>query len=167
MKTVKALTFDTKLDGWEQSTGFIKREVPMPELDEVQNPEDALSVIVKVLYAGICGTDRGLWCRHTFKDLVHDSLAREEKTQRIMGHEFVGEIVAMGSMVERLYNDPDPLNNVKVAVGNLVTGDSHVTCGRCFQCRIGEANVCMNESILGISIDGIFAEYVKIPAKNL
>lgn len=167
MKTVKALTFDTKLDGWEQSTGFIKREVPMPELDEAQNPEDALSVIVKVHYAGICGTDRGLWCRHTFKDLVHDSLAREEKTQRIMGHEFVGEIVAMGSMVERLYNDPDPLNNVKVAVGNLVTGDSHVTCGRCFQCRIGEANVCMNESILGISIDGIFAEYVKIPAKNL
>ena len=167
MKTVKALTFDTRQDGWEESTGFFKREVPMPELDEVSYPDDALSVVMKVLYAGICGTDRGLWCRHTFKDLVHDSLSRENKTQRIMGHEFVGEIVAVGSMVDRLYNDQDPQNNAKVALGNIVSGDSHVTCGRCFQCRIGQANVCMNESILGISIDGIFAEYVKIPAKNL
>ena len=73
----------------------------------------------------------------------------------------------MGSMVKRLYNDLDEKNPVKLEVGDLASGDSHVTCGRCYQCRIGEGNVCMNEAILGISIDGIFAEYVKIPAKNL
>lgn len=166
-QTVKALTFDTEKDGWDKSRGFVLREVPMPVLDEKANPEDALSVILKVKYAGVCGSDRGLWYRTAFKDLVHDSLAREQKTMRINGHEFVGEIIEMGSMVERLYNDLDENNPVKLEVGNLASGDSHVTCGRCYQCRIGEGHVCLNEAILGISVDGIFAEYVKIPAKNL
>jgi len=70
-------------------------------------------------------------------------------------------------MVPRLYNDLDEKNPVKIEVGALASGDSHVTCGRCYQCRIGEGHVCLNEAILGISIDGIFAEFVKIPAKNL
>jgi threonine 3-dehydrogenase len=173
-QTVKALTFDTQQDGWEQDLpagrqgrGFVMREVPMPVLDEQVNPEDALSVILKIRYAGVCGSDRGLWYRTAFKDLVHDSLKREGKSMRIMGHEFVGEILEMGSMVKRLYNDLDEKNPVKLEVGSLASGDSHVTCGRCYQCRIGEGHVCMNEAILGISIDGIFAEYVKIPAKNL
>lgn len=166
-KTVAALTFDTEKDGWEKSRGFVLRDAPMPVLDEAKNPEDALSVILKIRYAGVCGTDRGLWNRKAFKALLHSSLEREGKTTRIMGHEFVGEIVEAGSMVERLYHDPDEKNPAKVEVGSLVSGDSHVTCGRCYQCRIGEEHVCMNENILGISIDGIFAEYVKIPAKNL
>ena len=166
-KAIKALTLDIEKDGWAGSKGFVKREVPMPVLDEKTNAEDALSVILKIRYAGVCGTDRGLWNRAVFKDYVHDSLAREKKTTRIMGHEFVGEIIEMGSMVPRLYNDPDSKNPVKIEVGSLVSGDSHVTCGRCYQCRIGEQHVCMNEGILGISMDGIFAEYVKIPAKNL
>ncbi len=167
MRSIKALTFDSKLDGWDTSTGFVLRDVSMPALDEAANPEDALCVILKMKYAGVCGTDRGLWCRHAFKDLVHDSLNREERTQRIMGHEFCGEVVEIGSMVERLYSDDDLLNKAKLKVGSFVSGDSHVTCGRCFQCRVGEQHVCMNENILGISIDGIFAEYVKVPAKNL
>lgn len=166
-KMVKALTLDVKTDGWEGSKGFVMRETPMPTLDEKKNPEDALSVILKVKYAGVCGSDRGLWFRHAFKDLVHDSLEREKKTMRVTGHEFVGEIVEAGSMVEHLYSDPDDKNAAKIKVGSLVSGDSHVTCGRCYQCRIGENHVCLNESILGISIDGIFAEYVKVPAKNL
>ena len=165
--SIKALTFDAKKDGWEKSRGFVLREVPMPLLDEKKNPDDALSVIVKIKYAGVCGSDRGLWYRKAFKDLVHDSLAREKKSMRVTGHEFVGEVVEVGSMVSRLYHDPDEKNPVKIQKGSLVSGDSHVTCGRCFQCRIGEEHVCMNEAILGISIDGIFAEYVKIPAKNL
>lgn len=165
--TVKALTFDSKEDGWETSKGFVMRDVPMPTLDEAKNPEDALSVIIKVRYAGVCGSDRGLWYRSAFKDLVHNSLEREGKTLRINGHEFVGEIVEEGSMVHRLYYDTDPQNKAKIEVGSLVSGDSHVTCGRCFQCRVGESHVCMNEAILGISTDGIFAEYVKVPAKNL
>ncbi len=165
MQTVKALTLNLA-DGWEKK-GFEMKDVPMPVLDEAKNPEDALSVILKVKYAGVCGSDRGLWHRTAFKDMVHDSLAREGKKMRITGHEFVGEIVEAGSMVNRLYYDPDPKNKAKVEVGSLVSGDSHVTCGRCYQCRLGEGEVCINEAILGISIDGIFAEYVKVPAKNL
>lgn len=167
VKTVSALTLDIKKDGWKKSTGFIMRQVPMPALDEKRNPEDSLSVIVKVKYAGVCGTDRGIWHRQAFKDLIHSSLKGDGKTIRILGHEFVGEIVKMGSMVKSLYYDLDPQNKSKIEVGNLVSGDSHVSCGRCYQCRLGEDHVCMNESILGISIDGIFAKYVKIPAKNL
>ncbi len=167
MDTIRALTFDTEKDGWDTSKGFTARDVPMPVLDEKNNPEDAISVILKIRFAGVCGTDRGLWNRAAFKDLVQASLKREGKTMRIMGHEFVGEVVAAGSMVSRLYNDLDPRNTAKIEVGAPVSGDSHVTCGRCHQCRIGEGHVCLNEAILGISIDGIFAEYVKIPAKNL
>ena len=166
-ETVKALTIDIKKDGWDRSRGFVMRNIPMPVLDEKKNSEDTISVILKILYAGVCGSDRGLWYRTAFKDMMHDSLAREKKTMRITGHEFVGEIVEAGSMVKTLYYDPDPRNKAKIQVGSLVSGDSHVTCGRCYQCRIGEGHVCLNEAILGISIDGIFSEYVKVPAKNL
>ncbi|MBY0539107.1 alcohol dehydrogenase catalytic domain-containing protein [Patescibacteria group bacterium] len=165
MNTVKALTLNLE-NGWEKK-GFQMEEVPMPVLDETKNPEDALSVILKIKYAGVCGSDRGLWHRTAFKDMVHDSLAKEGKKVRITGHEFVGEIIQVGSMVHRLYHDPDPQNKAKVEVGSVVSGDSHITCGRCYQCRLGEGEVCLNEAILGISIDGIFAEYVKVPAKNL
>ncbi len=165
--TVKALTIDLKEDGWDKSKGFVMREIPMPVLDEKNNPNDALSVILKIRYAGVCGSDRGLWYRKSFKDMVHESLKKEGKSMRVTGHEFVGEVVEMGSMVSRLYNDLDEKNPIKIEKGGLVSGDSHVTCGRCYQCRIGEEHVCMNEAILGISIDGIFAEYVKVPARNL
>lgn len=164
---MQGLIIDTAKTPWDQSRGFTKATLEMPTLDELQNPSDATSVIVKVKYAGVCGSDRGIWHRTAFKDLFHDSLAREGKTQRIVGHEFVGEIVAAGSAVASLYADPDPLNYAKIEVGSMVSGDSHVTCGRCYQCRVGESHVCLNEAILGISIDGVFAEYVKLPAKNL
>ena len=167
MNTVKALTFDTIKDSWEGSKGFVLRDVPMPTLDEANDPSDATSVILKIRYAGFCGSDRGIWYRNAFKDMIHGSLEAAGQTQRVLGHEFVGEIVEAGSMVKTLYYDPDPQNIAQIEVGSLVSGDSHVTCGKCYQCRIGEGNVCMNEAILGISINGIFAEYVKIPAKNL
>ena len=142
-------------------------DVPMPILDEANNPEDAASVIIKLKYAGVCGSDRGLWYRAAFKDQFLPALEAEGKKARIVGHEFVGEIIQAGSMVKSLYSDPDPQNLAKIEVGNLVSGDSHVTCGRCYQCRLGESNVCMNEAILGITIDGVFSEYAKLPAKNL
>ncbi len=167
MKMIKALTIDLEKDGWDGSKGFVMRDVPMSTLDEKNNPEDALCVIVKIRYAGVCGSDRGLWYRTAFKDWVHDSLKREGKNMRVTGHEFVGEIIEAGSMVKTLYQDQDEKNKAKIEVGSLVSGDSHITCGRCYQCRIGEENVCLNQSIMGISIDGIFAEYAKLPAKNL
>ena len=164
---MQGLIIDTTTVPWHESKGFARVELGMPVLDETAHPGDASSVIVKIRYAGVCGSDRGLWYRSAFKDMFQAGLANEHKSQRIVGHEFIGEIVAAGSMVESLYSDPDPNNRAKIAVGSLVSGDSHVTCGRCYQCRIGESNVCLNEAILGISIDGVFAEYVKLPAKNL
>lgn len=158
METINALTLDIKQDGWKNSRGFVQRTVPMPVLNESERPEDSVSVIIKVRYAGICGSDRGIFHRAAFSEMIHQSLEREQKTTRILGHEFVGEVVDAGSMVGTLYN---------IAVGNNVSGDSHVTCGKCFQCRMGEQETCQNHSILGISIDGIYAPFVKIPAKNL
>lgn len=164
---MKGFVIDTSQVPWQDSRGFTLAELPMPTLDEAHNPDDASAVIVKVQYAGVCGSDRGLWHRAAFKDQFLAALERDGKTQRVVGHEFVGEVVEAGSKVNSLYWDPDPKNVAKIEVGSLVSGDSHVTCGKCYQCRIGEANVCMNEAILGISIDGIFAQYVKLPAKNL
>lgn len=163
----KGLVIDLADGKWEETRGFTLADLPRPVLDEAQNPADAAAVILKVRYAGVCGSDLGLWNRTAFRDMFQAALERDGKTQRVVGHEFVGEIVESGSMVKSLYSDPDPNNLAKIEVGSLVSGDSHVTCGRCYQCRLGEGHVCMDEAILGISIDGIFAEYVKIPAKNL
>lgn len=158
MADIKALTLDLKADGWSNSRGFIQRTVPEPVLNEIENPKDAASVIVKVRYAGLCGSDRGIWNRAAFSEMFQQSLAKEGKSLRILGHEFVGEVVQAGSFVKSLYD---------IEVGNIVSGDSHVTCGTCFQCRMGESEVCQDQAILGISIDGIFAQKVKLPAKNL
>ncbi len=161
------LIIDTTNQPWDESRGFQLAELERPSLDEAHNSDDASSVIVKVKYAGVCGSDRGLWYRNAFKDQFLAALERDKKPSRVVGHEFVGEVVEVGSKVNSLYWDPDPKNVAKIEVGSLVSGDSHVTCGKCYQCRLGEANVCMNEAILGITIDGIFAQYVKLPAKNL
>ena len=161
------LVIDTTEQSWDESRGFTLTELEKPSLNESQDPEDASSVIVRIKYAGVCGSDRGLWYRNAFKQQFLGALERDGIQKRVVGHEFVGEVVEAGSKVNSLYWDPDPKNIAKIEIGSLVTGDSHVTCGKCYQCRIGEANVCMNEAILGITIDGIFAEYVKLPAKNL
>lgn len=131
--------------------GFEKTDVPEPVLDEKNNPADAHAVIIRVHYAGVCGSDRGIWFRSAFRDQILGSLAKEGKKYRIIGHEFFGEIVAAGSAVRR------------AAVGDFVTCESHVVCNTCYQCLRGEQHVCTNEKILGISHDGGFAEYVKVP----
>ncbi|MBI2436336.1 MAG: alcohol dehydrogenase catalytic domain-containing protein [Candidatus Magasanikbacteria bacterium] len=158
MPQIQALTIDLKNNEWHGQKGFIKREVDMPVLDEKTHAKDASFVIVKVKFAGVCGSDRGMWKREAFTDLLHKSLEKEQKTMRILGHEFVGEIVEVGSLVGDLYG---------IQKGDTVSGDSHITCGKCYQCRIGEQEVCQDQAIMGISIDGVFAQYVKIPAKNL
>lgn len=159
MSTINALTIDLKEDGWETSRGFIKRTVPMPALDEKNNPLDALAVIVKVHYVGVCGSDRGIWTRTAFSEMFKNSLAKENSSLRILGHEFVGEVVQAGSLVESTAYD--------IKLGSLVSGDSHITCGRCYQCRMGEQEVCQDQAIMGISTNGVFAQYVRVPVKNL
>lgn len=137
---MQALVFSLK-DGWEQGKGFKKCEVPTPALNE---PEEAEWVIVKTRFAGVCGTDRGIWFRQTFKDAILNSLEQEKKETRIIGHELFGEIVEAGKKVKEKYG----LN-----LGDNVSAESHITCGRCFQCQNGESHVCQDEKILGISLD--------------
>ena len=148
---MQALVFDKSKFAWEDSKGFEKVEVPTPVIDEKKNPEDAHAVIIQVRFAGVCGSDRGIWYRTAFKDYILNSLEAEKKNIRIIGHEFFGEVKAIGSKVR----------NVKP--GDPVTCESHVICEKCFQCIHGQSNVCTNQKILGISYDGGFAEFIKVP----
>jgi threonine 3-dehydrogenase len=153
-----ALVFDTKKDRWEKSKGLRKAQVPKPYLDEGADPLDAAQVIVKTLYTGVCGSDTGIWFRTSFKDMIFGSLAGEGKTTRIVGHEILGRVEEVGSVSAARYG---------IKKGDIVSSESHIICGMCHQCLIGQTHVCVNEKILGISTDGGFAEYIKLPARVL
>ena len=121
---------------------------PGLELVEVPVPEVGLGdVLVRVKVTGICGTDLHIeawdpWSRKT----VHPPL--------ILGHEFSGEVVEIGSAV------------TDVAVGDLVSGEGHLVCGRCRSCRAGRRHLCINTRGIGVQLDGAFADYVVLPATN-
>lgn len=149
-----ALTFDAAQQDWSTSTGMQLEEVERPSLGD----GDERSVIVEVRYAGFCGTDRGIWSRKAMGDLVLGSLSEEGTTRRIFGHELLGTIVEVGAEAERQYG---------YVQGDTVSTESHIVCGVCYQCRRGEHHVCANEKIIGVSMDGCFAEYVKLPARAL
>src|SRR3989338_4326138 len=114
---ILALTFDSKKDERDNSGGFTKRSVLMPSLNERKDPRDTIVVLIKLEYAGVCGTDRGIWNREVFRELIHNSLDKEGKTQRILGHEFVGKVIEAGSQVYNLYG---------ISAGDSVSGDSHI-----------------------------------------
>ncbi len=152
---MKALVFDRSKTSWEESRGFELADVPKPTLDEKEEPADSSAVIIKVHYAGVCGSDRGIWYRQAFRDQILGSLEASKQDYRIIGHEFFGEIVEAGSDVERMHH---------IKKGDFVSCESHVVCNTCFQCSRGEKHVCTNEKILGISHDGAFAEILKVPA---
>ena len=105
-------------------------------------------VLVKVKVASICGTDLHIyeWDRWA-QGRIHPPL--------IPGHEFCGEVVAFG----------DEVTSVKE--GDFVSAEMHVACGKCLQCRTGEAHICQNVNIIGVDADGAFAEYVVIPESNI
>jgi len=156
---VKALVLDIQPEEWELTKGMSFIEVPEPKLEESKNTADGSKVIIKPLYTGFCGSDKGVWFRHAFKDLIFESLEqRENEFGRICGHELLGEIVEVGSYASKVYG---------YRVGDLVSTESHIFCGQCHQCKIGDAHVCSNHLIIGISTDGCFADYVKLPAKEL
>jgi len=157
-ETMMALVFDKQKDDWDQTKGFRKVTVPKPTIDEHSDPDDADNVLIKVIYAGFCGSDRGIWFRNSFKGAIFDSLRKEKKTKRIIGHELLGEIVQTGSRASRHYGFKPK---------DIVTTESHIICGVCYQCRIGDTHVCADDIIIGISRDGCFAEYIKLPAKSL
>jgi threonine 3-dehydrogenase len=145
-------------DAWDTTRGFRKTRVVRPRLDEHTSPQDAQSVIVQVLYAGVCGTDRGIWERKNLRDTILRSLDADGKTERVLGHELVGRIVEQGSEVEPLFC---------YRAGQIVSTESHIYCGRCYQCRLGQMHICSDDRIIGVSRDGGFAEFIKLPAKVL
>lgn len=155
---MKALTLNCTEETWETTKGLVMADVPKPALDERRRPLDAESAIIKVKYAGFCGSDKGIWFRSSFKDLIFKMLNQDGRERLILGHEMLGEIVEAGSHLHTLFG---------LKVGDTVSAESHVYCGACYQCQIGQNNVCRNERIIGISDSGCFAEYIKLPGKIL
>jgi threonine 3-dehydrogenase len=125
----------------QAAPGVEIRDVPVPKL----GPTD---VLVRVKVASICGTDLHIynWDRWA-QGRIHPPL--------IPGHEFCGEVVAFGNEV------------TSVKEGDFVSAEMHVACGKCPQCRTGEAHICQNVRIIGVDADGAFAEFVRIPESNI
>ena len=118
-------------------------------LEEVPEPEFGINdVKVRVLRTGICGTDLHIyewdaWAQSTIR------------VPMVIGHEFVGEIVAVGS------------NVADFRVGELVSGEGHVVCGRCRNCLAGRRHLCAHSQGIGVNRSGAFAEYIVLPMSNI
>ena len=118
-------------------------------LQDMPEPECGNNdVIVKIHKTAICGTDIHIynwdeWAQKTIP------------VPMITGHEYAGEIVEVGQNVTDL------------SVGDIVSGEGHITCGRCRNCLAGRIHLCPNTIGVGVNRTGAFAEYVAIPAKNI
>ncbi len=121
--------------------GLELRRVPVPE----PGPGE---VLIKVHKTAICGTDVHIY------DWTPWS-AEHVKPPMVIGHEYVGEIAALGAGVTGL------------TVGMRVSGEGHITCGHCRNCHTGNIQWCKNTKSVGVDRDGAFAEYVCIPEKNV
>ena len=124
---------------------------PGPGLQLIDVPEPVMGindVRIGVRKTGICGTDLHIdsWDRWA---------ARTIKPPLVIGHEFVGTVLEIGSNV----TDLQP--------GDLVSGEGHVICGHCRHCRAGRWNLCANSVGLGVGRDGAFAEQVVLPVTNV
>ncbi len=118
-------------------------------LEDVPEPEyGAGDVLIKVEKTGICGTDVH----------IYNWDAWAQKTIRvptIAGHEFVGKIAAVGSNISAH------------KVGDVVSAEGHIVCGRCRNCLAGRRHLCAKTIGLGVNRNGAFAEYVAVPAENV
>jgi threonine 3-dehydrogenase len=140
------------------ATGMTLAQLDAPTLEEGQISGDSGRVLIKLIYSGVCGSDKSIWYRRAFKDMIFDSLENEGRDYRICGHELLGEVVEAGSYAASHYG---------YRPGDIVSTESHISCGLCHQCKIGEEHVCANHLIIGFSADGCFAELVKLSAKEL
>ena len=121
--------------------GIWMQDVPEPKI----GPND---VLIKMRKTAICGTDMHIW--HW-----DDWAQRTIKVPMAVGHEYCGEIVEIGSEVRGL------------AVGDRVSGEGHITCGYCRNCRAGRRHLCRNTVGVGVNRPGCFAEYMSLPASNV
>ncbi len=125
----------------EAGTGLVLKEVRIPEI----GPHD---VLIETRAVSICGTDLHIYNWDQWS-------ARRVKPPLIIGHEIAGKIVEVGGEVDGW------------KVGDYVSVECHKICGQCYQCRTGQAHLCRNYTILGVDFDGVFADYVRVPATNL
>ncbi len=125
----------------ERGPGLELRDVPEP----VAGPHD---VKIRVRKTGICGTDLHIESWDSWAD-------QNLNPPFIPGHEFVGVVTQIGSEV------------TTAKVGDLVSGEGHIVCGLCRNCRAGRRHLCMNTIGVGVNRDGAFAEYVVVPESNV
>ncbi len=118
-------------------------------LEEIAEPTIGINdVLIRVHYTGICGTDVHIyqwdeWAQKTIK------------VPMAIGHEFVGEIVAVGSNVNDFF------------AGDIVSGEGHVVCGRCRNCLAGRRHLCAFTEGVGVNRPGAFAELISLPMTNI
>jgi threonine 3-dehydrogenase len=118
-------------------------------LEEVPEPEVGINdVLIRVRKTGICGTDL-----HIYE--WDEWAAKTIPVPMVIGHEFAGEVVGFGSNVSDF------------AVGDLVSGEGHVVCGRCRNCMAGRRHLCAHSIGLGVNRPGAFAELVSMPMTNI
>ena len=127
------------------------KPIGAPGLELTQRPEPHTGdrdVKIRVLRTGICGTDLHIesW----------DSWAAKNINPPIIpGHEFYGEVIEIGSQVRDVH------------VGARVSGEGHIVCGNCRNCRAGRRQMCIRTSGVGVNRDGAFAEFIVIPESNV
>jgi len=121
--------------------GLWMEDVPVPEVG-------SNDVLIKIQKAAICGTDIHIfnWDRWSEKTI---------KTPLVIGHEFVGTVEKFGDNVH------------DVEIGELVSGEGHVVCGRCRNCLAGRRHLCTDPKCIGVNRNGAFAEYLSIPVSNI
>ncbi|MBL9129001.1 MAG: alcohol dehydrogenase catalytic domain-containing protein, partial [Verrucomicrobiales bacterium] len=118
-------------------------------LQDIPKPGIGINdVLIKVRKTGICGTDLHIW--------KWDAWARKTiPVPMAVGHEFVGEIVEVGSNVHDFFP------------GQIVSGEGHVVCGRCRICLAGRRHLCADTQGVGVNRPGAFAEYLSLPMTNV
>lgn len=118
-------------------------------LEDVEEPQIGINdILIRVLQTGICGTDLHIY---DWDDWAKSTIP----VGLVIGHEFVGEIVKVGSNV----NDFHP--------GTIVSGEGHVVCGRCRNCLAGRRHLCASTQGVGVNRAGAFAEYICLPMTNI
>jgi threonine 3-dehydrogenase len=121
--------------------GLWMQEVPMPEIG-------VNDVLIRIQKTAICGTDIHIfnWDKWSQKTI---------KTPLVIGHEFVGTVEKIGGNVH------------DIEMGELVSGEGHIVCGRCRNCLAGRRHLCTDPKCIGVNRDGAFAEYLSIPVSNV
>jgi threonine 3-dehydrogenase len=118
-------------------------------LEEIPKPAVGINdVLIRVRYTGICGTDVHIY---QWDDWAKKTIP----VPMAIGHEFVGEIVEVGSNVNDFYP------------GDIVSGEGHVVCGRCRNCLAGRRHLCAHTHGVGVNRPGAFAEFIVLPMTNI